>query len=422
MTLDRRLQDPADGADLPSVGSDPGRPGRSAGLLRAAAATTAPVAAAVLALAGLLVPVPLPVATASATASAAVTPPGGGPSAGDPMGSRVADARAAAEAAARQVDVLRAEYLSRNAQAVAAARRLSATFAELARLDGGHDRDAAALARAEASRAASIRAVYADGGRLGLLGSVLTARSPDDALWRLGTVRRIQAQVLGDEQRRTVAAAADEARSQQDAEDSARLSVQLSRALAEMQDRLSAADQALQRAQAELDRLAADARRLAVAQEAARRLAAARAQAQQARLTGAPAVAALPIPPDYETAYRAAAATCPGLDWTLLAAVGQIESGHGRNNGPSTAGAIGPMQFMPATFAAYAVDGDGDGVTDAWDFHDAIPTAAAYLCASGARSGTADGVRAALFAYNHAQWYVDLVLAAQRAILAAAAR
>jgi membrane-bound lytic murein transglycosylase B len=102
----------------------------------------------------------------------------------------------------------------------------------------------------------------------------------------------------------------------------------------------------------------------------------------------------------------------------VLAAVGQVESGHGRNNGPSSAGAIGPMQFRPATFARYAVDGDRNGVLDAWDPEDAIFSAAHYLCVSGAEGGSAAGVHAALLAYNHAEWYVDLVLAAEQAIIA----
>jgi membrane-bound lytic murein transglycosylase B len=128
-------------------------------------------------------------------------------------------------------------------------------------------------------------------------------------------------------------------------------------------------------------------------------------------------VTAIGIPAEFERAYRDAAVTCPGMPWTLLAAVGQIESGHGRNNGPSSAGAIGPMQFMPATFASYAVDGDGDGTKDAWDPQDAVFSAARYLCANGAGRGP-DGIRTALFAYNHAQWYVDLVLGARSAIAA----
>ncbi len=107
--------------------------------------------------------------------------------------------------------------------------------------------------------------------------------------------------------------------------------------------------------------------------------------------------------------YRSAAQTCPGLPWQVLSAVGQVESGHGVNVGPSSAGALGPMQFMPATFAAYGVDGNGDGVADIFDPADSIFSAANYLCASGGGEGD-DGVRRALFAYNRAQWYVDLVL------------
>ncbi len=67
------------------------------------------------------------------------------------------------------------------------------------------------------------------------------------------------------------------------------------------------------------------------------------------------------------------------------------------------------MQFMPATFEAYGVDGNGDGVRDILDPADSVFSAANYLCASGAGQGP-DGLRRALFAYNHAQWYVELVL------------
>jgi membrane-bound lytic murein transglycosylase B len=330
----------------------------------------------------------------------------------------VSDARVAADAAARRVDALRIRYEQLSLEATAAAGRLSAAFAEQARLAGRHDAAAAALVRAQTQRTASIRAVYADGGRLGLISSVLAADSPDDALWRIGTARRIQLDVLHADQRQAEATAARESDSEQAVEAATRADADLARALAEFQNSVAEAEATLDRAEAELNRLTATARRLRAAQEAARRLAAVRAAAEAARLaSAATGVTAMVIPPAYRSAYQGAAATCPGLDWTLIAAVGQIESGHGRNNGPSSAGAIGPMQFMPATFAQYAVDGDHDGVTDAWDYHDAIYSAAAYLCASGARGGTVDGVRAALFAYNHAQWYVDLVLAARTAIL-----
>ena len=68
------------------------------------------------------------------------------------------------------------------------------------------------------------------------------------------------------------------------------------------------------------------------------------------------------------------------------------------------------MQFEPATFAEYAVDGDHDGKPDIYDPADAIYTAAAMLCANGAASGTPAGIRQAIFAYNHSQAYVADVL------------
>ena len=73
--------------------------------------------------------------------------------------------------------------------------------------------------------------------------------------------------------------------------------------------------------------------------------------------------------------------------------------------GPSSAGAIGWMQFMPSTWERWGVDADGDGIANPWSPEDAIPAAARYLAASG---GQADILRA-IFSYNHAQWYVDEV-------------
>ncbi|MBW3561531.1 MAG: lytic transglycosylase domain-containing protein [Actinobacteria bacterium] len=106
--------------------------------------------------------------------------------------------------------------------------------------------------------------------------------------------------------------------------------------------------------------------------------------------------------------YRQAAATCPGLPWPVLAAVGRVETNHGRLVAVSSAGAEGPMQFLPGTWARWGVDADGDGTADVWDPTDAVFSAARYLCASGAHDPS--GIRRALFAYNPADWYVDLVL------------
>lgn len=111
----------------------------------------------------------------------------------------------------------------------------------------------------------------------------------------------------------------------------------------------------------------------------------------------------------YLDLYKAAATRCPGLSWTVLAAIGQVESSHGRNNGPSSAGALGPMQFMPATWKSYGVDGDGDGRKDIWSPYDAVPGAANYLCANGAGQG-GQKLRKAVWFYNHSWDYVNKVL------------
>lgn len=108
------------------------------------------------------------------------------------------------------------------------------------------------------------------------------------------------------------------------------------------------------------------------------------------------AFASSDIPADYLALYEAAADRCPGLPWTVLAGVGKVESDHGRNSGPSSAGALGPMQFEPATWITYGIDGNGDGHANINDPADAIPSAADYLCALGAGSDLRD----ALVAYN----------------------
>ena len=114
-------------------------------------------------------------------------------------------------------------------------------------------------------------------------------------------------------------------------------------------------------------------------------------------------------PTSYRELYMLSARYCPGLSWHVLAAIGQVESGHGQNVGPSSAGALGPMQFLPSTWAYYGVDGDGDGTADIMSAYDAVPAAALYLCRNGAGRGGQD-LYNAVFAYNHADWYVRLVL------------
>jgi Transglycosylase SLT domain len=116
-------------------------------------------------------------------------------------------------------------------------------------------------------------------------------------------------------------------------------------------------------------------------------------------------------PDDYLTLFQDSAKLyCPGMSWTVLAAIGQIESGDGQNDGPSSAGALGPMQFMPGTWRLWGMDAFGQtGPPQIENPFDAVPSAAAYLCAAGA--GNQKTLPKAIFSYNHAQWYVDEVLA-----------
>lgn len=153
----------------------------------------------------------------------------------------------------------------------------------------------------------------------------------------------------------------------------------------------------------------------------------------------------------YRFAAEVLARTDPacGLDWSLLAAVGHVESDHGRYDGavldedgtstPRILGprldgagevdaiadtdsgaldadrrwdrAVGPMQFIPSTWAMVGSDADGDGTRDPFDLDDAALSAAAYLCAGADDLSTAAGQRAAVYRYNPSHAYVDLVLA-----------
>jgi murein DD-endopeptidase MepM/ murein hydrolase activator NlpD len=95
-----------------------------------------------------------------------------------------------------------------------------------------------------------------------------------------------------------------------------------------------------------------------------------------------------------------------GIPWQVLASINKIESNFGQNMGPSSAGAVGWMQFMPSTWLRWGLDADGDGIADPWNPSDAIYAAARYLAAAGGQSDISRGV----FAYNHADWYVKEVL------------
>jgi murein DD-endopeptidase MepM/ murein hydrolase activator NlpD len=95
-----------------------------------------------------------------------------------------------------------------------------------------------------------------------------------------------------------------------------------------------------------------------------------------------------------------------GVPWQVLGAINKIESDFGRNMGPSSAGAVGWMQFMPSTWDRWGLDANGDGLASPWNPEDAVYAAARYLAAAGAH----EDLSRAILAYNHAQWYVDQVL------------
>ncbi|TFV64940.1 UNVERIFIED_ORG: hypothetical protein E4P37_12065 [Bacillus sp. AZ43] len=178
-------------------------------------------------------------------------------------------------------------------------------------------------------------------------------------------------------------------------------------------------------------------------------------QPAEAAVTG---LAANGIPNVALNAYRVAAARMAsakgecGIDWSLLAGIGRVESNHGRYGGavlgpdgsatpkilgPALDGgkfayigdsdngmwdndstydrAMGPMQFIPTTWRAYAIDADENGVTDPFNINDAALAAANYLCVAGGNLRTEAGQRKAVFAYNHSDEYVAEVLALARA-------
>ena len=116
------------------------------------------------------------------------------------------------------------------------------------------------------------------------------------------------------------------------------------------------------------------------------------------------------IPPFLLPIYQACG-TEYGIPWQVLASINKIETGFGTNMGPSSAGALGWMQFLPSSWEAFGLDANGDGRKDPYNPVDAICAAAHYLDLSG---GSKD-LYGAIFAYNHADWYVQEVLTYARA-------
>jgi hypothetical protein len=317
-----------------------------------------------------------------------------------------ADARAEAERAAERVAALQPDV----------ERALRAYDRALAGLASGVTRSISAeqaadqaAALADADRRATnqrVRSLYMAGGTSALVASVLSATDATDAMRRVAYVQRLVQIGSADS-----AASADNAAGLRDRAAALQRAADARTVTAsDVRRRYDELAAALADAQAELAGLSERARDLAAAEEAAARVAglnAAVAAAGDARVASAQASRGLP--PTYRRLYHSAAKSCRGMSWTLLAAIGQVESGHGANTATSYAGAQGPMQFLPSTFAAYAVDGDGDGDAQIGDPADAVFSAARYLCANGAGRG-AEATARAVWHYNHADWYVALVL------------
>jgi hypothetical protein len=116
------------------------------------------------------------------------------------------------------------------------------------------------------------------------------------------------------------------------------------------------------------------------------------------------------IPPFLLPIYQACG-TEYGIPWEVLASINKIETAFGTNMGPSSAGAMGWMQFLPSSWEAFGLDANGDGREDPYNPVDAICAAAHYLKLSGG----SDDLYGAIFAYNHADWYVQEVLTYARA-------
>jgi len=116
------------------------------------------------------------------------------------------------------------------------------------------------------------------------------------------------------------------------------------------------------------------------------------------------------IPPFLLPIYQACG-TEYGIPWEVLASINKIETGFGTNLNVSSAGAVGWMQFLPSSWEAFGLDANGDGRKDPYNPVDAICAAAHYLKLAGGN----DDLYQAIFAYNHADWYVQEVLLYARA-------
>jgi membrane-bound lytic murein transglycosylase B len=315
------------------------------------------------------------------------------------------EVKARADVVAARVASLQAQVDAANAEYTRALRGLAGAVTREVSADAAADAAGRAALMAEQDRVAAVRALDQSGGSLALFDGLLSSSSPSDLVAQMKISTEVL-DLLASSSEFTAAAA------QQSADFAARQD-QGTRAsmvtVADVEAAYQRLDGLLTEQEDVLATLDEQARELAKAERLQARIDAERAAAAAAASAASGGATAGGIPRAYLALYRSAAATCPGLPWPVLAAIGQVESGHGTNTGPSSSGAMGPMQFLPSTFAAYAVDGDGDGDTDIWDPADSIYTAARYLCANGAGGGPR-ALYAAIYRYNHADWYVLMVM------------
>jgi len=137
------------------------------------------------------------------------------------------------------------------------------------------------------------------------------------------------------------------------------------------------------------------------------------AEARKKRAIAVRSISTPSAPANLDALYKKAGARY-NVPWQILSAVHFVETGRSQNTGRcSYAGACGPMQFMPATWRAYGVDGNGDGVRDITNVVDAMYGAANYLAANGANRGAYTN---ALYRYNHSTAYVNKVLGIARSL------
>jgi len=138
-------------------------------------------------------------------------------------------------------------------------------------------------------------------------------------------------------------------------------------------------------------------------------LASAVSGAGSARAESAPLAKVVPVARSAEySRYARAASACPGLDPMILVAIHDVETVRDPRGSMSPAGAIGPMQFLPSTWTAYATDADHDGVADPLDLTDALAGATRLLCVNGVTATATH--ESAIWNYNHSWAYVRAVL------------